>query len=260
MAAQGPPNTLPPGNIQNIPGQRAPPRNDVLLAWKVGQARSDPPTDYLAIGKRKASATNLSLLPPDSKQVRIDKKTTAAQQRTWLNSNLSWNAGKLDQSWTGIKVLGIGGNGVAGLWQKTTANGIVPPTVESVVVKQIGTKDGALNEARFMERFKNGAGVQHVVKLKGGPYSAGVLGMPNIDPLNAPISRIYLEYCEEGDIKYSAGNPMPEDLVWQIFKCLALALAACAHGTESPGSASWGIELVHFDIKPDNSFAAERRR
>lgn len=48
-------------------------------------------------------------------------------------------------------------------------------------------------------------------------------------------------------------SPIPEELIWHMFKCLALALAALAHGTEDMGVASWGKELVHFDIRPTNS-------
>ena len=45
---------------------------------------------------------------------------------------------------------------------------------------------------------------------------------------------------------------MPEDLVWSIFKCLALALTVIENGTEALDADSWPREIVHFDIKPAN--------
>lgn len=48
---------------------------------------------------------------------------------------------------------------------------------------------------------------------------------------------------------------MPEELIWHIFKCLAMAAHAMEHGTEELGGKSWETSRkpVHFDIKLDNS-------
>jgi hypothetical protein len=52
--------------------------------------------------------------------------------------------------------------------------------------------------------------------------------------------------------KYTAQDPLPEELIWHIFKCLALALTVIENGNEALDGDSWDRELVHFDIKPAN--------
>ncbi|PVH78258.1 kinase-like protein [Cadophora sp. DSE1049] len=243
------PISLPPGNVQVLPDPRTTPKGDVLLAWNTGQARSDPPTDYLATGKRKASSTDLWRLPVDARAFRLSQKITAEQRTAWLNSGPTWKWGALDQRWTGVKVLGIGGNGIAGLWEKTAAaaTGSGQGTKEKVVVKQIGNDFGAKIEASYMKDFKDNEGIKHVVKLLAGLFldtGTGVLPFGKVDPNDQPVTRFI----------YTAMDPVPEEHIWQMFKCLALALVACAHGSENPASLGWGKELVHFDIKPENIF------
>ena len=50
-------------------------------------------------------------------------------------------------------------------------------------------------------------------------------------------------------------DPMPEELIWHIFECLAMAAHVMEHGTEEIGGKSWETSrrLVHSDIKPDDS-------
>ena len=104
-----------------------------------------------------------------------------------------------------MKILGIGGNGIAGLWEKkhATANSTGQVVKEKVVVKQIGNDFGARAEAHYMRDFKGDEGIKHVVKLLAGPFldtGIGVLPFDKIDPKNKPVTRLYLEYCAEGDL------------------------------------------------------------
>tara|TARA_R110002033_G_scaffold150864_2_gene187611 strand:+ start:762 stop:959 length:198 start_codon:yes stop_codon:yes gene_type:complete len=63
--------------------------------------------------------------------------------------------GILDQRWAGVKILGIGGNGIAGLWEKkiATTNSTGQVVNEKVLFKQIGNESGARVEAHY-ERFQ----------------------------------------------------------------------------------------------------------
>jgi hypothetical protein len=44
--------------------------------------------------------------------------------------------------------------------------------------------------------------------------------------------------------------------MWAIFHCFALGALVMDHGNEDLKLASWGREMCHFDIKPENSKTA----
>lgn len=120
-------------------------------------SRRDSHGLYLATGKRKASNTDLSKIAINDEEARLNKLTSADKRRAWLNSSPSWKAGKLDNTWTGVKVLGIGGNGIAALLEKTAADGIDDtPVGDKIVVKQIGSDAGAV-EAKLMLGMSQGS-------------------------------------------------------------------------------------------------------
>jgi hypothetical protein len=52
---------------------------------------------------------------------------------------------------------------------------------------------------------------------------------------------------------YTPKGPLPEVMIWRIFRCLALGLAMVENGNEELDGASWDREIVHFNIKPENS-------
>jgi hypothetical protein len=79
------------------------------------------------------------------------------------------------------------------------------------------------------------------------------------------VVRIFLEYCPGGDLGQFVGPPdeptkirLLEVDIWAIFHCIALGLTVMDRGTEDIKAPAWrgnikDTELVHYDIKPDNS-------
>ncbi|RFU34910.1 hypothetical protein B7463_g1376, partial [Scytalidium lignicola] len=196
--------------------------------------------------------------PLDGNSLRggIDRRMTELQQIKWLKSSANWPDIEADD-WRGIKVLGMGGYGLVGLWKYIGSDPDVP---KAIVVKQSPRYDRNLeDESDFLERL-NVCESKHVPKLLRGFHTAKGGGSSDWDP-DGDVSRIYLEYCEHGDMagfikkmykRYSVTNPMPEAYIWRIFECLALALCVLAHGNEDLEGPGWNIEICHFDIKPQN--------
>ncbi|KAH6897821.1 kinase-like domain-containing protein [Coprinopsis sp. MPI-PUGE-AT-0042] len=82
---------------------------------------------------------------------------------------------------------------------------------------------------------------------------------------DAGILYIIMEYCGGGDlstiIKQSAkqGRPIQEDVIWNYFMQILLALCHCHHpnGTGTKVEASRRPQILHRDLKPDNVFLDE---
>ncbi|KAF8861338.1 hypothetical protein BDZ45DRAFT_740406 [Acephala macrosclerotiorum] len=141
------------------------------------------------------------------------------RQEAWLNSGLAWNA-SLGDGYTGVKVLGAGSFGIAGLWalKNTEANKTL---VKHIVVKQTNSyKRNVIRmreEARIMQLFQ-GSGSRHIVKLYSGPFVEKAEGQANPFPPpammgggypdqrkkeddgEAQLARIFIEYCEAGNM------------------------------------------------------------
>jgi serine/threonine protein kinase len=54
---------------------------------------------------------------------------------------------------------------------------------------------------------------------------------------------------------YASPRNVSEDDLWFIFQCLARGLFVIHHGSEDRSTERYmlGAELVHFDLKPENS-------
>ena len=140
----------------------------------------------------------------------VDAHLAPEQQDLWLESNKRWDHG-LNELWKGKRVLGHGGFGVVGLWEYTKSNN----DVARVVVKQSVGKDHALRRESDLLSLMSQTGTRHVVGLlKKYHEERGHGTSAKWDPDSAYISRIYLEYCEKGDMKAVmrrvryAGSPM----------------------------------------------------
>ena len=77
---------------------------------------------------------------------------------------------------------------------------------------------------------------------------------------DAGILYIIMEYCGGGDlssvIKQSGkqGRPIPEDVIWNYFMQILLALCHCHHptGGNAKVEATKRPQILHRDLKPDN--------
>jgi len=155
------------------------------------------------------------------------------RQIAWLERSKQW-PGLPKTAWRALKVLGS--NGLCGLWkyigsQKTARQ------PEHIVIKQ--SKSATLyEESKLMKKIQDAPDpTDHVVKLYRSCHSQGGSGTsPIFDKhpfqngvynVNREVHRIYIEYCEGGDLwskiklplgtPYPAGFQPPEEYVWLVF-------------------------------------------
>lgn len=128
----------------------------------------------------------------------------------WLARSVSWQG--ISPRWKPIKVLGQGSYGICGLFENQEPD---PNTPRHIVVKQSGNQDESLKiESRLLARL-GAAGSRHVVKMyKSYHQEPGTGTSEDFDPLPfmnimgtmplyspaKEVSRIYLEYCQKGDM------------------------------------------------------------
>lgn len=118
-------------------------------------------------------------------------------------------------NWVGKKTLGLGANGLVGLWEhKDPASaGITVEKPVKVVVKQSKNKKdwGLKAEGKLLRTLKE-AGSVHIVRIYCNYYEEKCQGTimsttptdtdpesHRLDP-KTPAGRIYLEFCENGDM------------------------------------------------------------
>lgn len=51
----------------------------------------------------------------------------------------------------------------------------------------------------------------------------------------------------------SRGAVLTELEMWSVFHCLARGALVMAHGSEDTSRLPWNKDIVHFDLKPQNS-------
>ncbi|RDW64065.1 hypothetical protein BP5796_10567 [Coleophoma crateriformis] len=173
-------------------------------------------------------------------------------REAWLNSEATW-AHRLGSSWRGVRVLGSGSFGVAGLWQYSASGRHASSTrmIKEVVVKQVDVdyERRSTVEGLVLEYLSH-LHCKHLVR------QFGPLRRDRYD--DREVVRIYLEYCPGGDLqkmirRRTGDRSIEEEHIWSVFYCLALGLSAMDRGSEEFGtSRGTDTELVHFDIKIDN--------
>lgn len=127
----------------------------------------------------------------------IDKKFTKEHQNGWLNSSANWPDTLPENEWKGVKVLGLGGFGLVGLWKYTGSD---PNQPKAIVVKQSRGKDADLRlESNILEKL-NACGTKHIPKLLKGYHECVGSGTSKWDMEGQTVSRIYMEFCEHGDM------------------------------------------------------------
>lgn len=203
-----------------------------------------------------------AIYPPDDHyeyNARVDgaaaRGMSRAQQAAWLRRSQKWFI--LGGAWHAIKVLGVGSNGICGLWTKGVG-GIRRNTPENaprdIVVKQSRDRELAF-EADVMvnlrEQGQHTGSLDHVVKLYlsrvQGP-GTGAHGILDSRPFpaggaynaNMEVHRIYIEYCASGDLTGHSRDILlgqavaPEEYIWRLMGCFAKALMLLEDGSETP--------------------------
>jgi len=114
----------------------------------------------------------------------------------WLASSSKWNSQPGPGSgWRGLKMLGKGGFGIVGLWERRLENG----QVEYVVVKQ-SHDNNSLTESNLL-KFLEGAKSTHVVRMvQSIRQDTGQGIVARFDTKNKVLYRLFLEYCDKGDM------------------------------------------------------------
>ncbi|KAL8834334.1 MAG: hypothetical protein Q9170_003788 [Blastenia crenularia] len=155
--------------------------------------------------------------------------------------------------WYGMKPLGKGGFGMAGLWEKRDLNGEV---VDQAVIKQTG-KD---RYGRWDPRKPDEAECMQGLNMftSAGDSTVRFRGYKRYP--RREVHRIYMEYCSYGDLhkltkEYAARRHfIPERFIWHVFYHLARACKAMEELPPEDTKTPENTETVHRDIKPDNVF------
>lgn len=128
----------------------------------------------------------------------------------WLERAVSWQG--INSTWKAVKVLGNGSYGICALFEHHGPEDGMP---SHIVVKQSGIPDDNLKiESRLLGQL-GASGSPHIVKMyksyhqepgTGTSYEFDPLPlveMMGMAPMYTPegeVSRIYLEYCDKGDM------------------------------------------------------------
>jgi hypothetical protein len=127
---------------------------------------------------------------------------TEKDQKTWLASMPYWKAGGLGSGWEGSTILGRGAFGVAGLWEYKGTDPGQP--LRYVVVKQSLKESSSLRREAKILSILDPVRCPYIVRMYGRLFEEDRLNMPSRGTGNQKkggMSRIYLEYCNMGDLK-----------------------------------------------------------
>jgi len=136
------------------------------------------------------------------------RKMSRRQQEEWLRRSKTWDG--LDPSiWKAKKIIGMGANGLVGLWEYKGADPNMP---KRMVIKQGQDDDGMGWESRFLKALATTES-NHFVKLYKANHHVGGSGTSRkFDPIpfhrngnwyepRLEVNRLYLEFCENGDLQ-----------------------------------------------------------
>ncbi|KUJ10621.1 kinase-like protein [Mollisia scopiformis] len=249
--------TLALEKIQNFPGDRYDSLSgEVDLIFRRGLIR--PAGTQTQVRRAGLGVPGDPKYEEDAEFIRARREKENRQvnniKDSWLASAATWKD-TLSNAWKGTKVLGRGTQGIAGLWSRSDTEA----SIKHVVVKQANGLGDSEKEASFMELL-NKANSRHIVKLYKHSVVESSQGEPN--PFReafstnstppAMIARLYTEYCKGGG--YGEIYWRSERLIWRLFQCLVLGVAAMKNGNELLDGESWDTRVLHLDIKPGNVF------
>lgn len=161
-----------------------------------------PPTPK--VGGLATLPANLPVLPGGPEDFTPDPNLPATMEhysKSWLEREKYWKQ-RVGTGWIPKRVLGSGGHGIVGHW---TYEGIDKDlkSLTDVAVKQQVYKEGRGNltdEERFYKMFRD-SNTLHIPKMYRRVYTDQGTGTnpEEFDPFGR-VQRMFLEYCESGDI------------------------------------------------------------
>ncbi|KAF7959456.1 hypothetical protein EAE96_001073 [Botrytis aclada] len=195
------------------------------------------------------------------------------QAEAWSKLAETWEQWpEFEKTWEGVRHLGKGGAGSADLYRKIGSGKGTEEMPKYVVVKQAdGSDKDLLSESMLLQLFVD-RNTPHVLKIYRGYHEGEVVprnigGMFDIGRENFKKrqksfqSRIYLEFCQSGDVENwmanqieNSGTALQEKDIWNIFECLARACLMLERGSEyldDENDRNW-IPICHLDLKPAN--------
>lgn len=195
-------------------GRRVKHRSTPSSGVTITVTAATPPTSrYTPPSNRQPKAAPVPPQPltNDEWLVLSRKSRKQLREQSWLQLSQSWKG--FAGVWKGVRVLGSGGYGIAGLFEYTGTKAGRP---KNIVVKQSGQENRAelLEEGRTLQQLGKSGSI-HIVKLLKAFYEEGGTGTGRRnDPSpfrlrkdgspeyqrHLELCRLYLEYCEGGDM------------------------------------------------------------
>jgi len=147
-----------------------------------------------------------------------------------------------------------------------------------VVIKKTFGEEGALaqidNKGTWLQALRN-TGTKHIVKIYKEVFHKRRPGVVETmiktsQEFSWNIARVGFTWFNKGidqvgltlfigirlltkSRKFTARDPIPEELLWNLSRYLALGLVVMENGNEDLDGASWDHGLVHYDLKAANS-------
>ncbi|TGO83215.1 hypothetical protein BPOR_0683g00050 [Botrytis porri] len=201
------------------------------------------------------------------------------QAEAWSKLSETWQQWPgFEKTWEGVRHLGKGGAGSADLYRKIGSGKGTEGMPEYIVVKQADASDkDLLSESMMLQLFVD-RDTSHVLKIyrryhEGEVVPRNIGGMFDVGRENFKKrqkrcqSRIYLEFCEKGDVEKwmtnqieKPSNVLQEKDIWNIFECLARACIVLERGSENletENDRDW-TPICHLDLKPANILIGDK--
>ncbi|THV49206.1 hypothetical protein BGAL_0206g00070 [Botrytis galanthina] len=269
MASRRRPSARQPAGSRRLPVKNRIPG----LTQQPGNANITPNISYTPIFSIEPPRT-----PPPGQPSSSDWDSYTPSQReqiqaeAWRKLAETWKQWpEFEKTWEGVRHLGQGGAGSADLYRRIGSEQGTETMPEYIVVKQAdGSDKDLLSESMLLQLFVD-RNTPHVLKIYQGYHEGEVVprnigGMFDVGRENFKKrqkrcqSRIYLEFCQNGDVENWANQieksetVLPEKDIWNIFECLARACIMLERGSESleaENDRDW-IPICHLDLKPAN--------
>ncbi|KAF7894224.1 hypothetical protein EAF00_007738 [Botryotinia globosa] len=269
-----------PSKRQPVGSRRLPVKNLITgLTQQPGSANITPNISYTPIFSIEPPCT-----PPPGQPSSSDWDSYNPSQReqiqgeAWRKLAETWQQWPgFEKTWEGVRHLGQGSAGSADLYRKIKTGEGTEAMPGYIVVKQAdGSDKDLLSESMLLQLFM-GRNTPHVLKIYQGYHEGEVVprnigGMFDIGRQNFKKrqkrcqSRIYLEFCENGDVENldrKSDRPytvLQEKEIWNIFECLARACIMLERGSENleaENDRDW-IPICHLDLKPANILIGDK--